>query len=169
MNAFLKSKAGPQADIFNLVRADVYAPIGLSAGALSMLRTDDRPDGAPTGYYGLYWTTDDIAKIAQFLNNDHGRINGQPMLEPTLLAAALQQNSAERGLDTTTAPVFKYNHAFWALQAGACGAWVPFMSGYGGVIVALLPNGSSDYYFSDNGEYNWLTAEAQSERLAPLC
>jgi hypothetical protein len=170
MNAYLKSQAGPEAYIFNLARDEVYAPIGLSAGGTTTLRTGNSPSGAPFGGYGLFVTTDDIAKIARLLNDDHGRINGQQVLEPTMLAAALQQNPADRGLDTTGSPVYKYNNGFWALPLNnSCQRWVPFMSGYGGIIVALLPTGPSYYYFSDNGQYNWYSALVESDHLVAFC
>ncbi|MEP7358186.1 MAG: hypothetical protein ABI847_13155, partial [Anaerolineales bacterium] len=170
MNAYLKSQAGAEADIFNLVRDEVYIPAGLSAGALTSLRTGNSPTGAPMGGYGLLLTLDDTAKIARLLNNDQGRIAGQPVLEPSLLAAALQQNSADRGLDTTGSPVYKYNNGFWALPLNnSCRRWVPFMSGYGGIVVALPPTGPSYYYFSDNGQYNWHSALVEIDRIIPFC
>ena len=81
------------------------------------------------------------------------------LLSPGMLAAALQQVPADRGL-TSLGPEFRYHHGFWARDVGGyigCAepAWVPFMSGYGGITVALFPNGTIYYYFSDGGAFSW--------------
>lgn len=50
-----------------------------------------------------------------------------------------------------------------------CDFWVPNMNGYGGIIVALLPNGTTFYIFSDNNEWNWGNAAMEANKLAPMC
>jgi hypothetical protein len=176
MNNYLLQQEGQDADIFNFVRDEVYTPLHLSAGALTSLRTDNSPAGAPFGGYGLFWTRDDIAKLAIFLNNQTGRINGIQVLEPGLLAAALQKNPDDRGLDTSGVPVFKYRASFWAYhwdpsiaRQYPCSFWTPFMSGYGGITVMLMPNGASYYYFSDNNEFAWTGAVSEANKLSPMC
>ncbi len=176
MNNYLVEQEGSGADIFNLVRDEVYIPLHLSAGALTALRTDNSPSGAPFGGYGLFWTRDDIAKVGLLLNDQDGMIDGVQVLEPGLLAAALQRNAEERGLNTTGVPVFKYKAAFWAKQwtqadgrQYTCSFWTPFMSGYGGISVVLMPNGSIYYYFSDNNEFSWYDAVNESNKLSPMC
>jgi CubicO group peptidase (beta-lactamase class C family) len=173
MNNYLVQKEGSGADIFNFVRDEVYIPLHLSAGTLSTLRTDNSPTGAPFGGYGLFWTRDDIAKLALFLNNQNGSIAGTQVLEPGLLRSSLQRNPDDRGLNTSSLPVFKYRNGFWASewnsQGYPCTFWTPFMSGYGGITVALMPNGSVYYYFSDNNEYSWDAAVDESNKLQPMC
>jgi CubicO group peptidase (beta-lactamase class C family) len=176
MNNYLVQQVGNQADIFNFVRDEVYLPLHLSAGALTTLRTDNSPAGAPLGGYGLFWTQDDIAKVALLLNDQKGKIDGKQILEPSLLAASLQANPDDRGLDTSGLPVFKYRNGFWAKQWTSsdnpkypCSFWTPFMSGYGGITVVLMPNGSIYYYFSDNNEFWWVEAVNESNKLKPMC
>jgi len=89
-----------------------------------------------------------------------------------MLAAALQRNPDERGLDTSGFPSFKYKNGFWAKKWSsadnrqyACQFWTPFMSGYGGITVVLMPNGSIYYYFSDNNEFAWYEAVNESNKL----
>jgi hypothetical protein len=43
------------------------------------------------------------------------------------------------------------------------------MSGYGGISVALLPNGANFYIFSDHYEYYWGAAANEANKLAPVC
>ena len=176
MNNYLVQQEGSQADIFNLVRDEIYIPLHLSAGVLTSLRTDNSPAGAPFGGYGLFWTQDDIAKVALFMNVEEGRINAEQVLDPDMLAAAMQRNPQDRGLNTSSVPVFKYNFGLWAKQwtssefrQYSCNFWTMFMSGYGGITVVLMPNGSIYYYFSDNNEFSWYNAVNESNKLRPMC
>ncbi len=161
-------------DIFNLVRDSVFGPLKLNAGALTTERTDNSASGVPFGGYGLFWTQDDIAKVARLLNNDHGVIDGAQILEPSMLDDSMQDDPTDRGVDTTGATVFKYNNGFWAKQfttadGYACSFYTPFMSGYGGITVVMMPNGATYYYFSDNEEYSWASTVAEANKLAPQC
>jgi hypothetical protein len=176
MNNYLVGQQGSDADIFNMVRDEIYRPLLLSAGALTTVRTDNSLTGAPLGGYGLFWTQDDIAKVGLLLNNQTGKIQDVQVLDPAMLADAMQRNPQARGLDTSGSPVFKYRSGLWAKQWDSsdspeysCTFWTPFMSGYGGITVVLMPNDSIYYYFSDNDEYAWYDAVNQSDKLAPMC
>ena len=176
MNNFLVAKEGASADIFNMVRDEVYTPAHLSAGAMTTLRTDNSALGAPFGSHGLFWTQDDIAKYALLLNNQNGAIDGKQILEPDMLAASMQKNPNNRGLITTGSIPWNYNNAFWAKQWGPssspsfpCSFWTPFMSGYGGISVIMMPNGSIYYEYNDNNEYLWNNALSESNKLKPMC
>ena len=176
MNNYLVRQEGGGADIFNFVRDEVYLPLHLSLGGLTTLRTDNSPTGEPFGGYGLFWTRDDIAKIALLLDDQEGQINDTQVLETGLLAASMQQDPSDRGLDTTGIPVFRYKNGFWGKQwtpaenrRYSCTFWTPFMSGYGGITVILMPNGSIYYYFSDNNEFSWYEAVNESNKLKPMC
>ena len=70
---------------------------------------------------------------------------------------------------------FHYNNGFWAQDFSSADNpsytspfSVPFMSGYGGITVALMPNGSSYYVFSDNNEFAWRSVIVESNKLAPM-
>ena len=63
---------------------------------------------------------------------------------------------------------------FWAARIDdlpGCDApvFVPFMSGFGGVSVVLLPNGVTYYYFSDGDEFRFRRAIYAAARLHPDC
>jgi hypothetical protein len=174
MNNYLQVQVGGGSDIFNMVRDEVYTPINLSAGAKTTERTDNSATGKPFGGYGLFWTQDDIAKIAKLLNNDNGISNGMQLLQTDMLADSMQKDATDRGLDTTGAPMFKYNNGFWAKQfttadGYTCSFYTPFMSGYGGITVVMMPNGATYYYFSDNEEYSWSNSVSEANKLAPQC
>jgi len=197
MNAYLKQKTGQNKDIFDLVRDDVYKPLHLSAGGLTTIRTDNSAAGAPSGYYGLFFIQDDIAKIGNFLNNSHGKLGSAQVLEPARLEEALFRapNAAEVGvpiLGSSSASALgspqvgsgkallsdtrRYSHGFWGRRMTpaespdySCSFWVPLMSGYGGNIVVLLPNAATFYIFSDGREFPWVDAIREISKLSPLC
>jgi hypothetical protein len=182
MNSYLQQQQGSSTDIFNLVRDDVYKPLNISKGGLAALRTGNSANGKAMGYLGLYLIQDDVAKIVKLLNNDHGMINGSQVLDAARLQESLFQNSSSLGLpvpDTGTPAVpntYRYNKSFWGKKITTsefpqirCNVWAPFMSGYGGNSIVLMPNGVTFYVFSDNNEFNWGSDVIEANKLAPLC
>jgi hypothetical protein len=173
LHSYLQSQEGSDADIFRFVVDEVYRPLQLGPGVYTTMRTADNDwQGQPEGGYGLWWIPDDIAKITTLLNNANGQINGEQVLHPGLLAAALQRNSDDRGVKIDSQRM--YNNAFWAnhytkADGFKCEFWVPQMLGVSGNVVALLPNGTAYYYFSDNREFTWDAALREADKIAPLC
>ncbi|MGA7292711.1 MAG: hypothetical protein WBW53_08765 [Terriglobales bacterium] len=187
MNGYLECKEGEEADIFDSVRDGVFKPLHMSQGSLTTLRTDNSASGKPFGGYGLFFIQDDIAKIGRFLAASDGEIHGaknEQVLDRARLQEALFRtaNPATLGvavpdLGTPAVPnTFRYHNLFWAKHMTTaefpqygCNFWVPFMSGYGGISVLLLPNGAVYYIFSDGNEYLWYTAVNEINKIAPLC
>jgi len=130
------------------------------------------------GGYGLNLHRDDVAKVANFLNLDQGKINGQQMVEPEMLKQAMQRSEASpSGLPiNTNSSTTYYKNGFWAFKANKyidCKnkVWIPFMSGYGGINISLLPNGMTFYYFSDNNDFfgTWVHALGEANKISSLC
>ncbi len=173
MHNYLQNITTPEADIFQFVVDEVYRPLGLGPGAYTTMRTsDDNWRGQAEGGYGLWWVPDDIAKIALLLNNQAGEIDGTQILHPGLLAAAMQQDPADRGVRIDGQRM--YNNAFWAnhytqSNGFACEFWAPNMLGVSGNVVILFPNGITYYYFSDNQEFTWDAALQEIDQISPLC
>ncbi|HUM27301.1 MAG TPA: serine hydrolase [Anaerolineales bacterium] len=167
MYAYLRQQAGGDADLFDMLVQDIFIPLHLSTGTLSSLRTDNSPTGRAFGSHGMFYTQDDIAKIAAFLNSQSGQINGEQILHPDLLAATMQRDSSDHGLSTGSE---LYNNSFWAKEyRSPCQFYVPFMWGYGGISVAMLPNGATYYAFSDNGEFTFDGAVNELSKLSSVC
>ncbi|GMR11444.1 MAG: hypothetical protein BMS9Abin28_2276 [Anaerolineae bacterium] len=170
---YLQSQEGPDADIFEFVVEEVYLPIKMGPGVFTTLRTkDDSWQGQPLGGYGMWWIPDDLAKIANFLNADGGSIDGKQLLNPEILAKALQRDPEDRGVDRNRNG--KYNNAFWAdryveSKGFDCEFWVPQMLGYSGIVVVLMPNGTSYYYASDGREFTWEAAVREADKIIPHC
>lgn len=184
MNRYLQQQQGSGADIFNAIRDAVFKPLHMSQGSLSMLRTDNNAFGKPFGGYGVFFIQDDIAKMAQFLNNNGGATNNTQILDPKRLQESLfrTEDPSKLGVlvpNTGTPAVtntFRYHNYFWAKYMTTsefpqyrCNLWVPFMSGYGGINVVLLPNGATFYIFSDGNEFVWYVAVNEINKIAPLC
>ncbi|WP_283136899.1 serine hydrolase domain-containing protein [Rhizohabitans arisaemae] len=176
MQGYLRERAGASADLFRMVSDEVYAPIKLSAGIRAeAMRADHSGSGPALGGIGLFWNTDDIAKVAKLMNDDGGRAGGVQLLHPDPLDRAMQRNPADRGL-TTTSPTTLYNNGTWArvftptgFPQYSCTFRVPYMSGFGGITAAMMPNGVTYYYFSDNYGYSWTDAVHAADRIAPHC
>ena len=172
MQNYLQTQQEMDADIFDFVVNEVYLPLGMGPGAMTTMRTaDNNWQGQAEGGYGLWWIPDDIAKIATFLNKDGGQIDGVQVLHPDLLAATLQKNPEDRGVKISGFGM--YNNAFWAneypKESFGCEVWVPTMQGVSGNVVALMPNGTSYYYFSDNQEFTWDAAVHESNKIIQFC
>jgi hypothetical protein len=173
LNAFWRAKKGAAADFYrDLLAQDLWPALELSPALDMPRRTYDTAQQPFTGY-GLTLHRDDIAKIAAFLRVKHGRIGAEQLLDEKLLRAALQDDAEQRGL-RAGADDLRYNHGFWAWNAQrllGCRepTWIPFMSGYGGITVAMLPNGLTYYYVSDGGVHRWAIAAAEADRLRPFC
>jgi len=178
MNLYLQQKQGGSADLFNQVLNDVYIPLNVSQGFRSILRTDNSASGHPTGYYGLFYIQDDIAKIGNWLNNGNGLINNVQVLEPARLAESLFRNPNVTGLSV---PVqadsnFFYKDSTWGktmtpsqFPQYSCTFRIAYMIGYGGHIILLLPNGVTYYLFSDNNQFHWYNAVNEINKIAPFC
>lgn len=173
MQNYLQNQEGVDADIYEFVVDEVYRPLKLGPGVYMSMRTADNDwQGQAEGGYGQWWIPDDIAKIGTFLISDGGKINGEQILHPDLLTAALQQSPDDRGVRIDNQRM--YNNSFWANRYTKsngydCEFWVPQMLGVSGNVVALFPNGVTYYYFSDNQEFTWDAALQESDKIISLC
>ena len=67
------------------------------------------------------------------------------------------------------------NNGFWAKKFKGSNlgctkdVWIPFMSGFGGITVALMPNKTLYYYFSDDQDFAWDRAVIASNKISPFC
>ncbi len=166
LNAFYRSKAGAGADVFRDVLTPIWHQLELAPPIDVTRRSYDRAAQPFTGW-GLTLHADDVAKLANFI------AASTPLLDRKMLDAALQRDPASPGLRASSAD-FRYHNGFWAWNAAAtlgckAPAWIPFLSGYGGIAVALMPNGVTYYYFSDGGTFSWARAAVEADRIKSFC
>jgi hypothetical protein len=160
MDAFLKQKEGPDAHLWDMVFNEVYKPIGIMHAPMKHTIEPDGSRGIPQMFIGLYPTADDVAKLAQ-LFHDGGMFNGQQLLSANLTAIAMYRTAnqgmrAYAGYDNQYG-MSRYLMSFWSLpwsDGKGCNTRVPHMSGLGGNVVALLPNGLTVYRFTHANDYD---------------
>jgi hypothetical protein len=188
---FLQSRQGKGADLFHTMVNDVYRPIQLNADTLTTERTDNASaqgsnptTGRPFGAYGLFWTVDDVAKLATLFQNG-GDLHGTQLVDRHLMLAAMQRLSSDAGVaaassnfglngdGTVAAGGYRYSNGLWAYpttsEVSGCALRIPFMSGFGGITVAMMPNGATYYYFSDANQFSWANTIAELNKLSPMC
>lgn len=171
LQQFLHERGG--GDIYDSVLLEpIWHALNLSPQLDVTKRTYDDTSQPFTGY-GLTYEADDIVRIASWLAYDGGVLDGKPVLDPAMLEASLQRLPAVTGLSAGHDDLY-YNNGFWAYNAGpslkcAEPVWVPFMSGFGGITVAMFPNGVIYYYFSDGHTFRWQSGREAAHAIRPLC
>jgi hypothetical protein len=149
MDSFLKRQVGPKARLWDTVAADVFRPIGISHLPTMHTREATGERGMPLLSHGLYPAIDDLAKLTTLLQHG-GRHQDRQLLSAAKLAEALYKTTA-MGLPSREENRFgegRYQLSFWSVPyrtANGCVFQIPYMSGYGGNVVVLLPNGLSAF------------------------
>jgi hypothetical protein len=144
MNNFLKSKEGSDADLWSMLEHEVFEPIGIRYAPTNRTIEADGSPGQPLMAYGYYPTIADMVRIARLYQDGGKHGETQILFAPRI--AALLAGREPRGLPTGERLSFgetTYTNAFWMApyREGGCQIYYPRMIGWGGNIVALLPNG----------------------------
>lgn len=168
MTRFLRARLDPAADLLEETwLKSTWKDVGLSPLSTYSKRTYDAAR-QPFAGYGLSFHPDDVARLGQWLNgsaaneHDSGRFH------------SLFRNSADTAKPDLAPLGLNYHAGTWAAQAKqwvGCDdeVWIPFFSGFGGITVALLPNGMVYYYFSDSGIFKWAKPVIEAHRMKPIC
>lgn len=173
LNAFVKQRLGAEQDLYtDVVVRELWQPLGLSPVTAVTRRTYDTVAQPFTGW-GLVLHRDDVVRLGRWLATGEGVLAGRQMLDQRMLAATLQRVPEDPGLQWLD-PTFRYQHGFYAhdvSQYTGCAepSWVPFMAGYGGIIVALFPNDTIYYYFSDGDSFSWRRAAIAADQIRSFC
>lgn len=170
MNTFLRQKLGPNVDFYrDLLYPLVYGPLGLSPAMQWTQRTYDNAAQPFTGY-GLVFHADDAIRFAHALNSNQpgGESQSQVVSGGLGLPSSFLENTMPG------AKGIAYKDGFWGANASpwiACAnpTWIPFMVGYGGITVAILPNGSIYYYFTDSGRFGFREAVVEANKALNYC
>jgi len=173
INNRIKSLEGTDADFFDdLLVEKIWKPLRLSRLSQATRRTYDEVAQPYTGF-GLTLLRDDVAKFAQLIGIDDGRIGGEDPLDRKLFDSIKQRNPDDPGKQAELETIF-YNNGFRSFDvSGYLGCdepvWVVVLSGYGGIIVAIMPNDTAYYYFSDGDVRRYLHAVRESHKIRPMC
>jgi hypothetical protein len=156
MNNFLKSKEGATADLWSLLEKEVFAPIGIRYAPINRTVEHDGGPGQPLMAYGYYPTIADMVRIARLYQNGGKQGDNQILYAPRV--ALLLPKPDLIGLPTGERLTFgqtTYTNAFWVVpyrSKGGCEIYYPRMVGWGGNIVALLPNGMTGIRLAKSDE-----------------
>lgn len=170
MNAFLRQKLGAEADIYrDFLYPQVFEPLNLSPALQWTQRTYDKTSQPFTGY-GLVVHVDDIARLARALSKN-GSIH-QYLESIDFDSSLVPENTSV--ITMYDAKGLAYSKGFWTADASFwvdCPkqTWIPFMSGYGGIVVAMLPNGSVYYYFTDSNQHGFKNAAVEANKVINYC
>ena len=112
-------------------------------------------------------------QLAQFIGSMDGRIGDEDLLDRRLFDAIKQRVPGDPGM-VTELETMRYNNGFRSFDVSSylgCEepAWVVVLSGFGGIIVAIMPNDTAYYYFSDGNAHRYLSAVRESHRIRPMC
>ena len=170
MMVFLRQKEGPHADTFrDMIDENIFKPLQLSQTSRVTQRTYDRA-AQPLTAYGLFFRPDDMTRLGGFLN---AGLTHPELFRPQDFAAAMFKDTS--GLERWHhARGEAYKLGFWGFDVAPylpCSSetWIPFMTGYGGIIFALLPNGVNYYYFTDGGHGPWKDAAVEINIISNYC
>jgi hypothetical protein len=172
MDSFLKRQAGPQAQLWDMVVADVLQPLGIFSVPILHALEADGGRGIPLLESGLYPTIDDVAKLTTLLQQG-GRHQGRQLLRPTKLAEALYKTPAlglPSGMDNRFG-TGRYQLSCWSVPyrtRSGCIFHIPYLSGWGGNIVMLLPNGILAFRLADGDHYDVDTMVLAGEAIRPF-
>jgi len=178
MDAFLKSREGPGANLWEMMIDQVLRPIGLSYAPIMHSRAADGGRGVPIMGWGLYPTLDEMAKIAGIYQSG-GVHEGQRLLSEKWLRTVFA-TEVQPGLPVlwdNAHGAYRYRSSFWLMPyrgAGGCFVWIPEMLGYGGNIIALMPNRMIAIRLSDAsegsaGQYQGESMARLSDHIEPFC
>ena len=173
LNGLLRERAGPGADFYtDLIVEDLWKPLKLSPLMHGTRRTRD-PIAQPFTAWGLSLHRDDIAKIAAFLGPADGQLDGVEVLDRPMFDAIKQRIPGDGGLAAGSDKLRYINgfRSYDVTQLLQCEkqTWVTTMSGYGGIVLVLMPNDTAYYYFSDGGVFWYHQAVQESHRIRPMC
>ena len=167
MQNFWRQQRGNEKDFYT----DLLVPLWRSLGLSPLMDNPHREQDQPLTGWGLTLLRSDIAKLASALSA------GDPILadrlDKSMLDKAMQRDAAGWGVAASAADL-KFHNGFWAWNAGptlgcANSRWLPFMSGYGGISVVLLPDGNVYYYFSDGGVFQFSDVIQHLHTSKPIC
>jgi CubicO group peptidase (beta-lactamase class C family) len=154
MDSLYRSKEGDDADLWQMMLDEVYGPIGVHHLPQTRTWEVDRP-GVPLLAWGVYVTIDDVAKIAGLIQNG-GSHKGVQLLSKDVLAEALYKTDV-RGLPTGASNKYGINtyhltvwHHNYSTSSGQTYT-IPGMSGYGGNLVRIMPNGMIGFRMGNGG------------------
>ncbi len=154
IDSFVKSVRGPSADVWDMLRTEVFAPIGIRHAPAVRTREADGRRGQVWFNAGFYPSLDDLAKIA-LLYQQRGEQAGKQLLnrqltDDLLAARGAIVATADNSIDPAgvltrndTSELYRMGFHFPLYRSARTGRkiYIPTMTGSGENEVILFPNG----------------------------
>ena len=179
MRQYLREQRGLDADVWETLQNDVFGPLAI--GRLDVLRSRE-PNGelgVPLLESGIFPTFEQTLILARLLQNS-GRAGDKQLLHPGLTEQAVDPD-IERGLPTG------FRYSFGGEDHYAMGLWltpyrhyetcpgrIPFMVGFGGNYIGLMPNNMIAFRFADGwkddpGTWDSTGLQDVANAIRPFC
>jgi hypothetical protein len=145
MDNFIKAKEGSGADLWSMLKREVYEPIGIHYAPTNRTIEPGQDPGQPLMAFGYYPTISDMVKIARLYQNLGRNVGVQLLYQPAI--EQLSAGEAPRGLPTgmeTPSGETRYFEALWEARYRSihgCELYVPVMQGWGSNLVVMMPDG----------------------------
>ncbi len=153
MDAFLQKQRGRQANLFTMVRDEVFKPAGMNRVCMNHTLESDGSRGVPLTAFGLFLGVEDVAMLGSLLTGG-GAIGADQILDPGIVSDCLD-GAFDKGLPTGTVTsdgeMVTYHLAYWQIpMTTMCGRKIriPTMRGYGGQVIQPLSNGMTCFRFA---------------------
>jgi hypothetical protein len=154
LDGFLKSVRGPGADIWDMLRTEVFRPIGIHQAPIVRTREPGGNTGLAWLCAGYYPTLDDLAKIATLYQN-RGAHGDLQILDHKLTAAIFTtaDNTIRQGADIGQGQrppdgdeqelLYRMGFHYFPYVSARTGRriYLPTMRGSSGNLITLFPNG----------------------------
>ena len=178
MDRYIKSREGPNADLWDLLTREVFQPIGIEHMPVLKTRERNHKRGIPPLDVGMLPNLDEVAKLAKLLNND-GQHKGEQILSTKKLNEAIGKTmlpGLPTGWQMDDGEAY-YNMSLWLHPFKAkngCLLTIPAMSGYGGSYLIIMPNGITAFRFADgressSGTYDSSGLRKVADYIRPFC
>lgn len=158
MDRFLKSREGPDANIWDMVVEEVFRPIGVVHAPVIHIFTRDGSREYPILSSEMFPTLHDIVKIALLVQNG-GRHRDSQLLSARKIREALYRTEI-RGAAVPNAhnAEVSYFMSLWQVptELDNCTINVSLMSGVGGKIAVLLPSGTVAFHVRNRKGKNFV-------------
>jgi len=178
LDNYLKSKEGPDADLWNTLNREVFQPIGIRWLPSMRLNIDaETPGPVPMGW-GLVLSIHDAARVAELLQND-GEFNGQQLLHREMTRRTMRKDldfawrtSAWTQLRIDRWVPTQYLYGTWSSGVSVspgCQLIGSRMEGLGGNFVVMMPSGVNLFRFADADVYDPGALMVTGERIRSSC
>lgn len=177
MDNYLKSKEGPNADIWKMIAEEVFKPIQIYHAPTARTIEPDGSLGLPLMAWGWYPSLDDLAKVTDLLHRK-GNHKGQQLLHYEKTEDLFSTRGSLGGKRDWDYGERRYKGAFhycpFPDQTGEL-MYLPYMGGWLGNIIMLMPGNitgikiSNAYPYTENTDPGNPTSMAKiGNRIKPF-